>query len=293
MRASAFALAVVAGACDPRHAPFDPATAPRAHIDRFSDAAGTIFRRSERTDLPGPDEPIDFDRGPFLVRGLGPDGRVAEYYNFDVRPQLPAFIRFLVRDGDAVPVAQGVIVNALPGDPRYSDLWQVVLVFVPHDYVPNTITSLDQIFDGAYREVHTGALINCPVVPEGSTAAKRLGGTADLRQGWYRDQVIFYFTFSERQIVTTAGGSVPLADLFVTFNVNADRRSGYVKEMGTAQTHNVLAVLPEDPAYSPLWTVRVYDNAAFDEVRDLAAARAAPVIDDSLFVINAPIVSEE
>jgi hypothetical protein len=210
-----------------------------------------------------------------------------------VRPRLPAFIRFLIREDDGGPVEQGAIVNAIPGDPRYSDMWQVVRVFVPRDTAPNTITSLGQVFDGAYREVHTGQLINCPVVPEGSTAAKRIGGTANLRQGWYRDQVIFYFTFAERQVVTTAGGSVPLADLFVTFNVNGDRASGYVKEMGTAQTHNVLAALPADASYSPLWTIRVYDNSAFDAVRDLAAARAAPVVDNSLFILNAPVVSQE
>jgi hypothetical protein len=86
---------------------------------------------------------------------------------------------------------------------------------------------------------------------------------------------------------------VPLADLFVTFNVNGDRTSGYVKEMGTPQTHNVLAALPADPSYSPLWNIVVYDNAAFDAVRDLAAARAAPVVDDSPFILNAPVVSQE
>lgn len=289
-----FVVVFCLAACvDPRHAPFDPETAPRAVIDRFSDDAGTIFRRSQRTDLAGPGEAVHFDRAPFLVKGLGPRGEVVEYYNLDVRPRLPSFIRFLVREGETDPVDQGAIVNVIPGDPRYSDLWQVVRVFVPRDYVPNTITSLDQIFDGAYREEHTGELINCPLVPEGSTADKRLGGTSNLRQGWYRDQVVFYFTFAERKVVTTAGGSVPLADLFVTFNVNGDRTSGYVKEMGTAQTHNVLAALPEDASYSPLWTIRVYDNAAFDAVRDLAAARAAPVVNDSLFILNAPVVAQE
>ncbi len=292
MRASG-AVLVLCACVDPRHAPIDPSTAPRVEIDRFSDAAGTIFRRSERADLPAPGEPIDFDRAPFLVQGLGPRGEVAQYYNFDVRPRLPAFIRFLFREGETAQVDQGAIVNAIPGDPRYSDMWQVVRVFVPRDYVANTITSVDQVFDGAYRQEHTRALINCPLVPEGSTAVKRLGGAATLRQGWYRDQVIFYFTFAERTVETTAGGSVPLQDLFVTFTVNGDRRSGYVKEMGTPQTHNILASLPADADYSPLWRVRVYDNTAFDAVRDLAAARAAPVVDDSLFVINAPVVSQE
>jgi len=286
-----FILGILLAACgDPRHAPIDPATAPRAAIDRFSDEAGTVFRRSVRATLPGPDQPIDFDREPFLLRGLGPAGEPVEYYNFDVRTRLAQPFRLLYRQGDGVRIRQGAIVNVIPGDPHYTDIWQVVRVYVPDDTPPNAITSVEQIFDGAYREEHTNRLINCPVVPAGSTATRRLGADAELSQGWYRGKVVSYFSYEEA-FETDPNGAVPVADLFVTFNTNGDRTSGYVREPGTPQTHNVLAALPSDPGYSPLWTIVVYDNSAFAAVTNLAAARSAPVIHPNLFILNAPVVA--
>ena len=44
--------------------PVDPAHAPVAAVDRFSDKAGTLLLRSTDTRLPGPNEPIDFDTPP-------------------------------------------------------------------------------------------------------------------------------------------------------------------------------------------------------------------------------------
>ncbi len=58
------------------------------------------------------------------------------------------------------------------------------------------------------------------------------------------------------------------------------------------QTHNVIAALPEDSAYSPLWSVSVYDNTAFASVSDLATARQAPVLDASAGLVNCPAVAK-
>ena len=53
----------------------DPADAPRAIVDRFSESAGTLMVRTPDNGLPRADEPIDFDQGePFITTGLGPDG---------------------------------------------------------------------------------------------------------------------------------------------------------------------------------------------------------------------------
>src|SRR5688572_27302402 len=42
----------------------------------------------------------------------------------------------------------------------------------------------------------TEMLVNCPVVPDGSTARERLDGApAGLISGWYRGRVVRYFTF--------------------------------------------------------------------------------------------------
>jgi hypothetical protein len=60
-------------------------------------------------------------------------------------------------------------------------------------------------------------------------------------------------------------------------------------EAGTAQTHNVVATVPGDAGYSPLWDVFPYDNASFGAVMDLATAQAAPSFGLAA-VVNCPIV---
>src|SRR4051794_27763702 len=52
----------------------NPATAEKMAIDRFSDAAGHLQKRSASPSLPGPNQPVDFDHGPFITNGFGPNG---------------------------------------------------------------------------------------------------------------------------------------------------------------------------------------------------------------------------
>lgn len=274
--------------------PVDPGTAPKASIDRFSDAAGRLFRRSANPALPGPNQAINMDLAPFITHGLGPDGERVRYYNFDVMPVEPAPIYLLFRDGETQPVAgQQNIVDVIPGDANYSDFWRVVRVTVPRGYVANTITSRAQIVAAGHAMQETTALVNCPIVPEGSTATQG-GGAHELTRGWYRGQVVFYFNFGEASLTTTAAGAVPTAAIFVTFNINPDMPnggppSGFRAEPGTVQTHNVVSVVPGQPGYSPLWAVVPYDNVEFDFVHDLGSAveaRAFPLAG----YVNCPIV---
>ena len=121
---------------------------------------------------------------------------------------------------------------------------------MPADYVANTATSLADIQAAGYETEVTSTLVNCPVVPDGSTAD--LGGGADgLTRGWYKDQVVFYFSFEEHALMTTPGGEVPLSPIYVTFNINPGEPgggppSGFLTETGMSQTHNVVATLPGD-----------------------------------------------
>jgi hypothetical protein len=288
-------------ACDdttgPDRQPLDPDTAPTVAIDRFSDAAGMLFKRSANSALPAADAPIDMDSGPFITQGLGPSGNVVRYYNFDVQSTTPAPIFVLFREGESSPVdGQLNIVDDIPGDADYNDFWQVVKVTVPSDYVANTVTSLDEIVSGAYAMETTNMLVNCPIVPEGSTATMRLNGEdTGLSRGWYRSQVVFYFNFSEATITADASGMVPFEGIFVSFNINPDQdgggpASGFMAESGTSQTHNVVESVPGDDDYSPLWSVNVYDNAAFNTVSDLASAMAAPLLGAGVAIVNCPIV---
>jgi hypothetical protein len=145
-------------------------------------------------------------------------------------------------------------------------------------------------------------LVNCPVVPDGSTASLRYTSAepSSLQRGWYKHQVVKYFTFAERMLSATADGSVPVSDIYVTFNVNPDPNnpmsgppSGFETEPGTMQTHNVPETLPEDATYSPLWNVDVYDDSAFASVMNLMTALHAPLLAHGAALVNCPIVAKQ
>ena len=282
--------------------PLDPDTASKVSIDRFSESAGHLMVRDSKNGLPGANEPIDFDSGePFITMGLGPNGEHVQYYNFDVQPIAPAPIYALFKKGKDMPVSgQLNIIGVIPGDGGYNDFWHVHKVTVPDDYVANTLTSVSAITESGYPIDPTDIIVNCPVVPEGSTAELRYSDEdPGLVRGWYNNQVVFYFNFLEKDLmVDSAQPSVPLSDILVTFNINPDQdgggpASGFMTEAGTAQTHNVVQTLPEDDGYSPLWDVDVYDNADFDAVHDYASAQAANVLAQGVATVNCPIVSVE
>jgi len=65
--------------------------------------------------------------------------------------------------------------------------------------------------------------------------------------------------------------------------------AGFRTEPRTPQTHNVVMSLPGDLEYSPLWSVHVYDRAAFDRVHDASSATAERVVEHGP-AVNRPIV---
>jgi hypothetical protein len=274
----------------------DPNSASIVAVDRFSAAAGHLQLRSAENGLPGPNEPVDFDKGPFITQGIGPDGRAIRYYNFDVQPTMPAPIYVLFRDGEREPVkGQLNVVNVIPGDKGYSDFWQVHKVTVPKDYQANAITSLDEIQRAGYKIDRTSKLVNCPVVPDGSKARQRGGSeSAELHSGWYKGMVVKYFTFEEKEL-QAVGDATPISPIYVTFNINPDQPnggpgSGFRTEKGKAQTHNVAQTLPTDADYSPLWLVSVYDNKDWPMVKDLNTVLKANVLAAGVATVNCPIV---
>jgi hypothetical protein len=275
----------------------DPITAPKAPIDRFADGTGSLFLRSQSVDLPGPNQPIDFDQGPFVTRGLGPDGGAVRYYNFDVQPARAIPIYVLFHAGESSPIeGQLNVIDAVPGDPGYSDFWQVHRVTVPDDYVVNSITSAAEIEVARLPTELTDTIVNCPIVPDGSTATLRGGAeSAELHEGWYRDTVVKYFTFEEAAVTASEGAEVPVSPIFVSFNVNPDQpgggpASGFRSEIGSDQTHNVVASLPGGADYSPLWSVQVYDNADFDLVSDLESINDVTIVAMDVATVNCPLV---
>src|SRR3546814_6667762 len=76
------------------------------------------------------------------------------------------------------------IVDVVPGDEGYSDLWQVNLVVVPEEYKADSVTSRADLNAMSYEVMTTDLLVNCPIVPAGSA----LEGAEELVQGWYRSE---------------------------------------------------------------------------------------------------------
>lgn len=279
----------------PAAMPLDPATAASVRVDRFSDAAGHLQKRSDSPSLPGPNEAVDFDQGPFITEGFGPAGEIIKYYNFDVQPTKPAPIYVPMKKGKPVD-GQLNIVGVLPGDEDYNDFWQVVAVSVPDSYVANTLTSVDDVDASGYDREATDMIVNCPIVPEGSTASLRAEGDKSgtgLTRGWYEGKLVHYFNFGEKEGgLKATGGRVPLSPIYVTFNDDTKGpASGFKTEGDEMQTHNVTATLPTSPAYSPLWAVTPYPSAQFDSVSDIATAATAAGSGEVAADVNCPIVS--
>ena len=278
--------------------PNNPDTAEKVSVDRFSATAGNLFKRNATNGLPPANAPINFDQGAFITKGLGPGGQKVEYYNFDLMTTTPAPIYVFFKINQASPVpGQLNVINVIPGDAGYNDFWRVFKVTVPDDYIANTISSADEVSNSGYPIEATNALVNCPVVPEGSTASKRLiNEPSSLIRGWYKRKVVYYFTFGEKNLTTTSNSLVPTSPIYVAFNINPDQpnggpASGFKTEPGTDQTHNVIATLASDAGYSPLWTVIAYNNNNFTNVSNLSTAASSNIIVPNAGNVNCPLVN--
>jgi hypothetical protein len=264
-------------------------------VDRFSDAAGTLLKRSADNHLPGPNEPIDFDTPPFNVWGFSPAGEPALYYHLDVQSTTPAPVYILYHEGEDKPVADQLdIIDTLPGEQGYNDFRQVWKVWVPKDYIANTITDASMLQQAGYKMEKTDKLLNMAVVPDKSRARARFkGGTPELQRAWYRDQVAKFFLFDEAPL-SVSGDKVPVSPIYDGFTINPGQPGGekeFCTDPNTTQTHNVVATMPGDKAYSPLWLRVVYDSAACASVHNLETALQAKKVAANVLFINCPMVS--
>ena len=278
--------------------PHDPEKAEVASIDRFSATAGHLQVRTATNGLPAANAAIDFDKGPFITKGFGPAGQTVIYYNFDLQPTTPAPIYVFFKNGQTSQVpGQLNVIDVIPGEAHYNDFWQVYKVTVPDNYVANTIGSVQEVMASGYPVEMTNSLVNCPVVPKGSTAIKRFTSENNgLIRCWYKDKVVYYFNFGEKALTTSASGYVPLSPIYVAFNINPGLAnggpdSGFKTEAGSDKTHNVVATLPADAGYSPLWNVVVYDNNNFNAVNNLVTAMASTILVPTAGDVNCPVVS--
>ena len=288
-------FAVSSGSGSAELQPKDPDQAPIATVDRFSDAAGTLLKRSADNHLPGPNEPIDFDTPPFNVWGLSPAGEPALYYHLDVKSTTPVPVYILYREGEDMPVQEQLdIIDTLPGEQGYNDFRQVWKVWVPKDYVANTITDASMLQQAGYKIEKTDKLLNMAVVPDKSRARVRFnGGHPELQRAWYRGEVAKFFLFDEAPL-SVSGDKVPVSPIYDGFTINPGQPGGekeFCTDPNSTQTHNVVATMPGDKAYSPLWLRVVYDSAACASVHNLETALQAKKVAANVLLINCPMVS--
>ncbi len=294
---STIVISTILFSCKKKEAPIvgkDITTATKVSVDRFSATAGHLMIRTATNGLPAANAAINFDNQPFITTGFNRTGAVVRYYNFDVQSTTPDDIYVFFKSGATTPIAgQNNIIPTIPGDAGYNDFWVVNKVTVPDNYVPNSLTSEAEVIASGYTITKTNTIVNCPVVPFGSTAAKSFtaGLASELTVGWYKGQAVAYFNFGEAAITATAGGFVPISPIYVMFNDNvAGPSSGFKTEVANPlQTHNVLATIPGDASYSPLWTVQVINNSNFNSVINLATATAVSSSPGGANV-NCPIV---
>jgi hypothetical protein len=119
--------------------------------------------------------------------------------------------------------------------------------------------------------------------------------SSSLNRCWYKRKVVYYFNFGEKNLTANATALVPLSPIYVSFNINPGQpdggpASGFKTEPGTDQTHNVVATLPSDAAYSPLWTVVAYDNNNFNNVSNLNTAASSNILVPNAGSVNCPVV---
>ena len=85
-----------------------------------------------------------------------------------------------------------------------------------------------------------------------------------------------------------------MSPIYDGFTINPGEPNGEVEfhtEPNSTQTHNVVATVPGDEGYSPLWLRVVYDSAAWASVVNLDTALKAKVVPAKELQINCPIVS--
>ena len=257
----------------------DPDLAEVTSIDRFSDQAGTFFRRSENPNLPGPDQAINLDDAPFLLTAYAPDGNRVNIYHLDARPTNPANLYIFFRADGSPLEDQLYVFDALPGEAGYNDFCAIQRVTVPDGYVSNSITSradLEARRTEGFKVEPTGKILNMPVVPAGSTASLSIGQSqALLLRGWCRHKVLYYFAFDELQ--ADAQGLVPTAPMYTFVAENGlPHRGGFRTMTDAGDTRNVLSILPGQAGFSPLWALQRMAREDFTSVASLQDVKALP-----------------
>jgi hypothetical protein len=207
-----------------------------------------------------------------LVSGWYRDQQV-KYYDFGMNSPhtggsvatAPIYVLISGMNTDGTPIfveGQHNIVDAVPGDAGYSDLWQVMLVQAGDDYEPDSIKSKAELDASGLQVTSTDMLVNCPIVPEGTT----LEGGEELVQGWYKGEPVFYPDFG-----ANPASAIPIW-VFIT-GMDAQGNPQFVEGQ-----HNIIDAVPSDAGYSAFWRVNLvtvatdYEPDSIKSASDVAAS---------------------
>jgi hypothetical protein len=226
-------------------------TTPFVEVDRFSDAAGTLLRRSADPTLPKPNEAFSLDDARFSVPVLGPGGFSAKCYDLDVRPSRPNRYYVFYDTLNYYRIGQFPVIEKVPGDPGYSDLWDIWKIVTPDSFRETNwvrdsamVEKLINDPNSGFKAASTGIYLNAPVVPLGTTASSKAegrAGNATMLYAWYRGKRAPFLYF-EGSLHLTPDGQIPVAKLT---EATGDKR-------WPAGDPASAATWPKGPGYSPL-----------------------------------------
>ena len=191
---------------------------------------------------PGPVDNLDRPNPIPYVHGWY-KGADITYFDFGSSPTIAAPILAFFESSNPETAIDGQmnIIDAIPGQPSYSDFWRVYKILAPSSYTPNSITSFEEAVASGYEIVPTDIVVNCPVVNPGTTTEEK---SNSLVQGWYRGREVYYFDFG-----TNTGATMSVleyAPIYAFFRANGDPVEGQ---------RNIIDVVIGEPGYSDLWHV--------------------------------------
>jgi hypothetical protein len=129
------------------------------------------------------------------------DGQMVGYIDFgtNTRPDrngnvivapIWAFVSGFDEDGTPRMIeGHRTVLDVVPGDAGYSDLWDVQFVVVPEGYDSESIHSLADLEASGLDVVPSGMLVNCPIVSGDAT----IESGHSIRATWYREETKYYF----------------------------------------------------------------------------------------------------
>lgn len=246
---------------------------------------GYLLGRPAASVEPGPVDGLDRPTTIPRVQGWY-RGQDVAYLDYGLMTNVaaPILVFFRADAPDTMVTGQSNVIDTIPGQPGYSDFWQVHKVLVPTGYVPNTIRSLDAAVASGYEIEVTPIIVNCPVVNPGTSIE---GSSQGLVAGWYRGRQVFYFDHGAN---SASEGSVVLdAPIYVFFRMDGSPVAGQ---------RNVIDVRPGDTGYSDLWRVTTvsvdasYMSNSLTSAADILAAEAggSVTLDVTALRVNCPVV---